>query len=174
MAVARPSLRVLVRGSGRRWRGQRGQVLVLTAVGMVAMCGVAGFAIDVGTWYQAHRKQQAIADAAALAAAGDLPASTSQASSDAQTYAARNGGTASSISYSTEYLPNDTITVQAQVTAPTFFLKALGIGSAKVKATAVARAEVLGAAWGQPRSRSSTPNRNSPGRAVPATRSRLR
>ena len=31
---------------------------------------MAGFAIDVGVWYQAQRKQQAIADAAALAAAG--------------------------------------------------------------------------------------------------------
>lgn len=115
---------------------------------MVGICGIAGFSIDVSTWYQAHRKQQAIADASALAAAGDLPVSPSQASTDAQTYATKNGGSASSISYSTQYLANDTITVSAQTTAPSYFLKALGIGSAIVKATAVARAEVLGAAWG--------------------------
>ena len=47
-----------------------GQVLVLTGVGMVAVCAIAGFAIDVGSWYQAHRKQQAIADASALGGRG--------------------------------------------------------------------------------------------------------
>jgi hypothetical protein len=44
--------------------------------------------------------------------------------------------------------PNDTITVDAQATAPSYFLKVLGINSATVKATGVARAEVLGGAWG--------------------------
>src|SRR5579859_7323116 len=136
-----------------RWPGwgcqcQRGQVLVLTAVGMVGVCGMAGFAIDVGSWYQAHRKQQAIADAAALTAAGDLPVSTSLATADAQDYASKNGGSTSSSAFSTQYLPNDTVTVQAQTTAPSYFLKVLGIGPATVQATAVARADVLNSAWG--------------------------
>ena len=131
-----------------RFHDQEGQVLVLAAVGMVAICGMAGFAIDVGSWYRTHRKQQAIADASALAAAGDLPQSTSQASSDAQTYATKNGGSASSIAFSSTYLANDTVTVKAQQVAPTTFLKVLGIDSTTVKATAVARAENLSAAWG--------------------------
>ena len=118
------------------------------AISIVGIGAMAGFSIDVGTWYQAHRKQQAIADAAALAAAGDLPASTSQATSDAQAYAAKNGGTASSVDFSSQYLANDTVTVQAPRTAPSYFLTVLGIASADVKATAVARAEVLGSAWG--------------------------
>ncbi len=136
------------RAALRLRRDQRGQVLALAAISMVALLGVAGFALDVGVWFQAHRKQQAVADAAALAAAGDLPANTAQASADAQSYAVKNGGSASSISFSTQYLPNDTITVQAGKTVPSYFLKAVGIDSADVKATAVARAENLGSAWG--------------------------
>jgi hypothetical protein len=122
--------------------------MVLAAVSMVALCAMAGFAIDVGSWYQAQRKQQAVADAAALAAAGDLPANTSQATTDAQAYAAKNGGSASSISFSTKYLSNDTVTVNTQATAPAYFLKVLGINSTTVSATTVARADNLGSAWG--------------------------
>ena len=121
---------------------------MLAAISMVALCAMAGFAIDVGVWYQAHRKQQSIADAAALVAAGDLPASTATATADANAYAAKNGGAANSITFSTQYLPNDTITVQAQNTVPAYFLKVLGINSTTVKATAVARAENLSSAWG--------------------------
>ena len=129
-------------------RGQQGQVFAFVAISMVGMCAMAGFALDVGVWFQAHRKQQSIADAAALAGAGALPASTAQATADAQTYAAKNGGSASSVSYSTQYLPNDTITVQTTRTVPSYFLNVLGISSATTKATAVARAENLSTAWG--------------------------
>jgi hypothetical protein len=117
---------------------------------MVGMCGVAGFAIDTSTWYRAHRAQQAVADAAALAAANDLPNNTSQATSDAQAYAVKNGGSlaAGDISYSSTYTTNDTVTVQTSSTAPSYFLKALGIGGASVGATAVATAVPLGSAWG--------------------------
>jgi len=127
---------------------QSGQVLVLAAVSMIGICGMAGFAIDVGSFYQAHRKQQAIADAAALAAAGNLPGNTGQASSTAQTYASKNGGSASSITFSTAYMPDDTITVEAQQTVPSTFLKVVGINQATVKATSTVRAENLGTAWG--------------------------
>ena len=132
----------------RRTRAEQGQVMVLAAVGMTAICAMAGFVIDVSTWYQAQRKQQAVADSAALVAAGDLPNSTSQATTDAQAYAAKNGGSTNSISYSTTYMANDTITVTTKATAPSYFLKVLGINSAQVGATAVARADVLGAAYG--------------------------
>jgi Flp pilus assembly protein TadG len=129
-------------------RGQKGQVFALTAVALVGLCGMAGFAIDVGSWYQAHRKQQSIADAAALAGVGSLPGNTAQATSDAQTYAAKNGGSASNISFSTTYMTNDTITLQASKTVPSTFLTVLGINSATVKATSSARAENLSSAWG--------------------------
>lgn len=132
----------------RAVRAEDGQAIVLVAVAMVAVCGMAGFAIDVGGLYRQHRKQQAVADAAALAGAYNLPGNTGAATSDAQTNAASNGGSASSITYSTQYLPNDTITVQAQTTAPTAFLKLFGLSTVNVKATAVARAETLSIASG--------------------------
>jgi Flp pilus assembly protein TadG len=139
---------VPVHGLRSRLRPEEGQVLVLAAVGMTAICGMAGFVIDVGSWYQTHRKQQAIADASALAAASDLPANTSQATADAQSYAAKNGGSSPTIAYSSTYMANDTITVTSATTAPATFLKVLGINSAHVSASATVRAENLGAAWG--------------------------
>jgi len=129
-------------------RNENGQVLGLAAVGMTAILGMAGFVVDVASWFQVHRKQQAIADAAALAAAGSLPGDTSDATTTAQTYAAKNGGSLSSIAFSSTYMPDDTITVEASQTAPSTFLKALGIGSANIKATSIVRAENLGSAWG--------------------------
>src|SRR4029077_5793732 len=121
---------------------ERGQVFAIASIAMVAICGIAGFSIDVGSWYQAQRKQQAIADAPPLAAAWDLPASPSQATTDAIAYAAKSGGTLSvgNVTYSTTYAPNDTVTVKTTATAPSMFLKVLGIGSAGVGAIATAEA----------------------------------
>ena len=132
----------------RSFRSQRGQVFALTAIALVGICGIAGFAIDTSTWFRAHRAQQAIADAAALAAADDLPASTSQATADASSYASKNGGSVSSVTYSTTYTADDTVTVKTTASAPPIFLKVLGIGSAQVGATAKATAVPLGSAYG--------------------------
>jgi Flp pilus assembly protein TadG len=132
-----------------RLRAQSGQVLAVTAVGMVGICGVAGFAIDTGTWFRAHRAQQAIADAAALAAAADLPNGTDQALTDAAAYAAKNGaGAGVTVTFSSTYVANDTVTVKTASTAPAYFLKAIGVGSAQVGANATATAVPLGSAWG--------------------------
>src|SRR5579862_9605038 len=138
----------VVGGLRERGREECGQVLVLAAVGMVAICGLAGFAIDVGSWYQAQRKQQSIADAAALAAVRNLPGDQAQATADAQSYASKNGGSAPTISYSTKYMSGDTITVTASASAPSYFLQALGIGPATVTGTATATAENLQTANG--------------------------
>jgi len=129
-------------------REQSGQVLVLTAVGMIGICGMAGFAIDVGAFYQAHRKQQAIADASALAAAGDLPLNTSKATTDARAYASKNGGSVSGISFSSTYMADDTVTVSATQTVPTTFLGVVGINSATVNVSTTVRAENLQTAVG--------------------------
>lgn len=115
---------------------------------MLTLCAMAGFAVDVGAFYLGQRKQQAIADSAALAGAGDLPANTSAATADAQTYATRNGGSTASVTFSSKYLNDDTITVTASATIPTHFAGIVGIRSATVSATSVARAENLSSAWG--------------------------
>ncbi len=135
------------RSSGR-WQSEEGQTIVLFAVALLGMCAIAGFAIDVGVAYKAHRSQQSLADAAALAGAYDLPNDTGLATSDAQSNAAQNGGSANSITYSTQYLPNDTITVKTTKTVPTHFLTVLGVKTFTVGATAVAQAETLATASG--------------------------
>jgi hypothetical protein len=131
-----------------RTTGELGQVIVVVVLSMTALLVMAGFAIDVGSWYHVQRHQQAVADAAALAGAGDLPTSTAQASADANTYATKNGGAVNSLTFSSGPLANDTITVHAQAPASAFFLKLIGISSVNVKVKAIARAEVLSSAQG--------------------------
>ena len=57
----------------RRARGERGQILAIVVLALVALLGIAAFAIDVGYAYYAKRQLQSATDAAALAGAQDLP-----------------------------------------------------------------------------------------------------
>jgi Flp pilus assembly protein TadG len=76
-----------------RLRDDRGQVLVLTVIMLVGLIGIVGLALDVGTIYFTKAKLVRAADAAALAAAAELPDST-EASGAAQDYVAENEPTA--------------------------------------------------------------------------------
>ena len=73
-------------------RRDRGQVLVIFALGIAGLLAAAGVAIDIGRFYSEHRFLQNAADAAALAAANALSRGESQADAiiDAQTTLARN------------------------------------------------------------------------------------
>jgi Flp pilus assembly protein TadG len=73
----------------RRARGERGQILAVVVLALVALLGVAAFAIDVGYAYYAKRQLQSATDAAALAGAQDLP-TASTAIATATSYAAAN------------------------------------------------------------------------------------
>jgi hypothetical protein len=57
----------------RRARGERGQILPIVVLALLALLGVSAFAIDVGFAYYGKRQLQAATDAAALAGAQDLP-----------------------------------------------------------------------------------------------------
>jgi hypothetical protein len=129
-------------------RPQTGQSLVITLVFMTVLLGMAAAVLDVGSWYRADRKLQANADAAALAGAQELPANTAMAQAAALDYADRNDGglTASGVSFESFVAPNDTIVVQAERPAPSFFAKLFGLDSVQVRAKASARASVLGRA----------------------------
>jgi hypothetical protein len=120
----------------------------MVVITIIPLLAVGGFVIDLGSWFQAHRQQQSIADASALAGAGNLPVNTTQASADAHAYAVKNDGSLDPITFSSRYLTNDTITVNASREVPSFFLKVVGFDKATVRATAVARAENLGSAYG--------------------------
>ena len=84
----------------RAARRERGQVLPLINLALVALLGIAAFAIDVGYAYYAKRQLQSATDAAALAGAQDLP-NAATAVSTATSYAAAN--TPSNLSFNFSY-----------------------------------------------------------------------
>src|SRR6476660_1807675 len=57
----------------RRGRRERGQILPIVVLALLALLGISAFAIDVGFAYFAKRQLQSATDAAALAGAQDLP-----------------------------------------------------------------------------------------------------
>jgi len=136
-----------------RWRDESGQAIVLSAVWMLVLLGMAGLVIDVGSWYHAQRNLQSDADAAALAAAQELPADTATAGVMAKSYALKNGYTLtdSGISFSGVTAPNDSITVKVKAPASTYFTKLFGLNSIDIDAKATAKSDLLGdARWVAP------------------------
>ena len=81
----RTGLARLGRLGGRR---EEGQTIVIVALCLVVFIGAAGLVIDVANLYVTQRHLQTAADAAALAAAQDLPNSTTSAC----TYSASTAG----------------------------------------------------------------------------------
>lgn len=67
----------------------RGQALVLFALMLIALCGIAALAIDVSFAYSTRRFERSVADAASLAGAQDLQSATSRAVTAAEQVAAR-------------------------------------------------------------------------------------
>jgi Flp pilus assembly protein TadG len=125
----------------RRARGERGQILAVVALALVALLGIAAFAIDVGYAYYAKRQLQSATDAAALAGAQDLPNAVT-AVATATSYAAAN--TPSNLSFTFTYTtactatsviatgctaavnPNE-LTVAGAASTNTWFAKIFGI-----------------------------------------------
>ncbi|HET7855833.1 MAG TPA: pilus assembly protein TadG-related protein [Gaiellaceae bacterium] len=130
---------------------ERAQSAVITVVFMFALLSMAAAVLDVGSWYRAHRKLQANADAAALAGAQELPESVGRARLAAVDYADRNDGAVVAGDVQFPGIENDTIEVTARRPAPGIFAKLFGLDSVKVRARAVARVGVLGRAkWAAP------------------------
>src|SRR5262249_50118485 len=119
-----------------------GQVVVLVAVVMVAILGMAAFVIDVGSWFRQQRATQSVVDAAALAGAQALPTDPGNALTIAQDYGAKNGAagelTDANIQILSRYGANDTIKVTKTKPAGSFFGKIFGVNVVNVHATATA------------------------------------
>lgn len=84
---------VLTRTRDRSRRDERGAFMVIAALVMTALMGMAALAIDLANARQERRQSQASSDAAALAAAQDLP-DTARVVATAKAYALRNDGVA--------------------------------------------------------------------------------
>lgn len=127
-------------------RDERGQALVFTVALITGLLAMSALVLDVGSWYRAQRDAQATADAAALAAAQELPESTGRASALAAEYLGKNGGGDSQVEFSSAVVANDTVRVRVERPAPGFFARMVGIDSITVGGTASARSSALGSA----------------------------
>src|SRR5438045_6874825 len=111
-----------------RWKNERGQALVLTAVAMVMVCGMAALVLDVGNWFRDKRRLQGTADAAALAGAQALPDDPSGAKNQALSYANQNGGdvAGANIVITSVYQANATIAVKEERHDPSILSRLVG------------------------------------------------
>lgn len=120
-------------------KDESGQSLILIALLFAVLCGIAAFVIDIGRVDLKKSQLQNAADAAALAAAHDLPSRTAAAGT-AVTYAEENGVEASEITVTSPYNGDSTkIEVVCKRTVNYTFARALGFTSKSVSARAVAQ-----------------------------------
>ncbi len=126
---------------------ERGQMLALFAICLVAIIAVTGLVIDGGLTMVQRRDQQNVADAAAMAGAYDYAnnASSAAAIGQAQANAAANGfvnGTDNVVVTANVTTSGGITWVTATVSKPhrNFFSGILGFGSWDVSATATAQA----------------------------------
>jgi Putative Flp pilus-assembly TadE/G-like len=123
-----------------RSRGESGQAIVFVAFMLTVLVGMAALVIDVGSWYQADRRLQTAADAAALAGAQELPTDQASAETVALDYAQENY---SGIPAPTVTFPNTyTIDVAATAETPGFFAPVLNAAFDVVTVRAEAQAQV--------------------------------
>lgn len=126
-----------------RLRREDGQVLVLTAVLMIALIGLVGIVLDVGGWFRQQRAQQTTVDSAALAGAQALPSDPGNATALATDFADRNGGVAgATITVSTKFVTNDMITVRKTASGTGLFSSLFGVPTVSITTNASAIAEV--------------------------------
>jgi Flp pilus assembly protein TadG len=124
-------------------RREEGQVTVLAAVFMIMLVGMAGFVLDVGSWFRQQRVTQSTVDAAALAGAQALPGSVTDANAAATDFAGRNGGVAGlSVTFGDKWRTNDMITVKQTTPSSGFFSRLFGVTTVSLSAKASAVSEV--------------------------------
>jgi len=142
---------------------KRGQAVILVTMGLVAMAGMTGFAIDLGHVYTDYERLNNATQAAALAGATEMSTgSASSSTTDANDFSAATGddNTVSDLTnvtmvsgypklecltsigtVCTGYPSGDNaIQVSEKASVPTTFLALLGITSIPIRATATAAA----------------------------------
>ena len=112
----------MMRRTASRTRADDGQIIVIFALGLVAMIAMVGLVLDGGSTFAQRRGQQNAADLAALAGANDFLISGSEdsATAVARSVAGQNGyphDPASGRTVAVNFLSNDT-RVEVDVSAP--------------------------------------------------------
>jgi len=136
---------LLRRGSDRagRWmREERGQALVLGALAMGALLAMSALAVDVGAFLAHQRRLQNAVDAAALAAARELPGSPTDAEAAAGEYIGYGeyDHTQTIFEAVTPGFDGDPRHVEVEITIrrPSIFGRVLGINTADIGVSAAA------------------------------------
>lgn len=132
----------------RRLHHEDGQALILFAAGLVGMMGTVAMSVDVGRVVWARTQIQGAVDAAALAAAQDMPLGSSLASTQATTYWNKNAGFIQSqgqnVAFNVSFPPgNRAVQIDASADIPTWFARVLGFNSWHVTASGTAASSVL-------------------------------
>lgn len=118
---------------------ERGQALILFVGGLATLIALVGLSVDVGRVVFTRTDLQKAADAAAFAAAQELP-NDNAAEQVAQTYVAENSpGAVANVQFANTYATNDTVTVTASRRVDYAFVKVLGLDGTTVTARATAR-----------------------------------
>jgi hypothetical protein len=122
----------------KRLKNECGQSIILIAITIAMLCGVAALVVDTNMVSVAEGQLQNAADAAALAAANDLP-SASRARSSAEKYAELNGVSAANTTTTTPYNGDaNKVEVVCTQTVSYTFARVFGLESKVVSARAVA------------------------------------
>lgn len=133
--------------------GHPGQILVLFAIGLPALLGMVGLAIDGGLWFARHQRVRAVADLAALNGAycllypskehcaaaqslggGDAGRGMAIATAAVNGYVHGTGGATVAVTKPTA----SSVRVEVSTTSPTVFLQVVGLSSLTAPATAEA------------------------------------
>ncbi len=126
---------------------RKGSILIIVAVALVALLGIAALVVDAGLLYYTKVFLSNAADAAALAGVQGLPKHPTDAQNTAITYATDNGVDEGGVI--AEILPDGrTIKVTTSRTVSLGFARVLGFTSADVIATAKAKVGIVKTASG--------------------------
>ena len=125
--------------SFKQWfKCESGQSIVMIAMSLVVLCGMAAIAVDIGRVSVERGQLQNAADAAALAGAAALPTATT-AKSQAVLYAGINGVSAADTTATTPFGGNASkIEVVCQGTVDYTFARIFGLTSTQVTVRSVA------------------------------------
>ncbi len=132
------------RGAHRAWvaraaQSERGIVLPLVALLLVALLGMVALTVDIGQLGVNRRRLQNAADAAALGGAALLPANPAGADGEARRLARANGlsdAEIQSVTITRTNFDNDTIEVRVRRNVAYSFARVLGFDSGNVTAKA--------------------------------------
>ncbi|MBS3970922.1 MAG: pilus assembly protein [Clostridia bacterium] len=122
---------------GKLLKSERGSIIVLTALVMMVVCGLAGLAVDGGLLYITKAKFQNAVDAAALAGSQSLYEDSTLAINTAEAYIEKNGFNKDTINvYVSE--TNKSLQIEGEVQVNYTFMRIFGFNQGIVKASATA------------------------------------